>query len=304
MPTERTRSALAKASGARPVDKRLWLLLCVALTMTAFAANSILNRIGVAELRMDPIDFAAIRVVAGATVLWGLIAARRAGYATAGVQMPRRLFAAAMLATYMLGFSWAYISLGAGLGALILFGVLQVVTFGWAVWQGHPISPVRWIGATIAFLGLSVLLWPAGQTTVPLAGSLAMIAAGIAWAIYTLLGRAEADALGATAGNFLLCVPLTGLAMILGGGGPMTVPGVVTAVVAGAVTSGLGYALWYRILPSIPTTVASVAQLSVPVIALAAGVLLLAEPVTSRMLVAGALVLGGIALSLATRRTL
>lgn len=276
------------------------LFLLVALTMTAFAANSILNRIGVAEFGMDPMDFAAIRVVAGAVMLWLLILTRNAP--RPAIWVPKRWAGAVMLAIYMVGFSWAYISLGAGLGALILFGVLQVVVFGWAVIEGQTVPVMRWIGAGIALIGLCVLLWPGGQATVPFAGAMSMAAAGVGWAAYTLLGRAESDALGATAGNFLLCVPLTGLAMVVAGGGPMSVMGVLTAIVAGAVTSGLGYALWYRVLPSLPTTVAGIAQLSVPVIAVAAGAVLLTEPLTLRLLSAGALVLGGIALSLLVRR--
>ncbi|WP_411891575.1 DMT family transporter [Yoonia sp. SDW83-1] len=276
------------------------LFLLVALTMTAFAANSILNRIGVADFGMDPMDFAAIRVVAGAVMLWLLILTRNAP--RPAIWVPKRWAGAVMLAIYMVGFSWAYISLGAGLGALILFGVLQVVVFGWAVIEGQTVPVMRWIGAGIALIGLCVLLWPGGQATVPFAGAMSMAAAGVGWAAYTLLGRAESDALGATAGNFLLCVPLTGLAMVVAGGGHLSVMGVLTAVVAGAVTSGLGYALWYRVLPSLPTTVAGIAQLSVPVIAVAAGAVLLAEPLTLRLLSAGALVLGGIALSLLVRR--
>ncbi len=276
------------------------LFLLVALTMTAFAANSILNRIGVADFGMDPMDFAAIRVVAGAAMLWLLILTRNAPRPAIWVQ--KRWAGAIMLAIYMVGFSWAYISLGAGLGALILFGVLQVVVFGWAVIEGQTVPLMRWIGAGIALIGLCVLLWPGGQATVPFAGAMSMAAAGVGWAAYTLLGRAESDALGATAGNFLLCVPLTGLAMVIAGGGHLSVMGVLTAVVAGAVTSGLGYALWYQALPSLPTTVAGIAQLSVPVIAVAAGAVLLTEPLTLRLLSAGALVLGGIALSLLVRR--
>jgi drug/metabolite transporter (DMT)-like permease len=202
----------------------------------------------------------------------------------------------------MVGFSWAYITLDAGLGALILFGVLQVVVFGWAVWEGQAIPMQRWLGAGIALVGLCVLLWPGGQAAVPLWGGVAMVIAGAAWAIYTLLGRASPDALGATAGNFLLCVPATGMAMLLAGQGAFPLTGTLTAVVAGAVTSGLGYALWYRVLPQLPTTVAGIAQLSVPVIAVLAGVLLLGEPLTMRLLAAGSLVLGGIGLSLTARR--
>ena len=276
------------------------LFLLVALTMTAFASNSILNRVGIANYGMDPMDFAAIRVIAGAVMLWVLVLGRNADRPT--VLVPKRIAGAVTLAIYMIGFSWAYISLDAGLGALILFGVLQIVVFGWAVWERQSIPVQRWIGAGISLAGLCVLLWPTGQAAVPIVGALSMIAAAIGWAAYTLLGRAEADALGATAGNFLLCVPLTGLAMIVAGGGTFSVMGVLTAIVAGAITSGLGYALWYRVLPSLQTTVAGVAQLSVPVIAVTAGVILLGEPLSIRLLVAGGLVLGGIALSLFVRR--
>lgn len=276
------------------------LFLLTALTMTAFAANSVLNRIGVATYGMQPMDFAAIRVGAGALMLWALVLPRhtaRPALLTGG-----RMAGAAALALYMIGFSQAYISLDAGPGALILFGVLQVVIFGWAVIEGQAIPPLRWVGAGIALAGLFVLLWPTGSARLPVHGTVAMSLAAIGWAAYTLLGRTSPDALGATAGNFLLCVPLTTLAMLLAGPGPMPMAGVATAVIAGAVTSGLGYALWYRVLPALPTTVAGIAQLSVPVLAVAAGVVILSEPLTLRLLLSGALVLGGIALSLKTRR--
>ena len=272
------------------------LFALVALTMTAFAANSLLNRIGIAWYAMGAMDFAAIRVVAGAAMLWLLIALR------SGPRPPvltrARGFGALALAVYMVGFSAAYLTLDAGLGALILFGVLQVVVFGWAVVTRQNIPPPRWMGAGVALVGLAVLLWPAGGAPVPLAGMLAMIAAAVGWAVYTLLGRAEADALGATAGNFLLCVPLTGLAMWLAGPGDLSFGGVLTAVLAGAVTSGLGYAMWYRALPQLATTSAGIAQLSVPVIAVLGGVAFLSEDLTWRLLLAGALVLGGIAFSM------
>jgi drug/metabolite transporter (DMT)-like permease len=278
----------------------LKLFTLVALTMCAFAANSVLNRIGVALQGMDPLDFATVRTAAGAAMLWILVVVRSA--ARPPVLTRKRIAGAASLAVYMVGFSWAYITLDAGLGALILFGVLQIVIFGWAVTEGGTIPLLRWIGAAIALTGLCVLLWPGGDASVPLGGAISMTVAGIAWAAYTLLGRAEADPLGATAGNFLLCLPLVTAAMLWVGHGPMPVGGVITAIIAGAITSGLGYALWYRALPSLPTTVAGIAQLSVPVIAVASGVMFLNEPLTARLLVAGGLVLGGIAVSLTARR--
>lgn len=276
------------------------LFLLVALTMTAFASNSILNRIGVAQYGMDPMDFATIRTGAGAAMLWLLVARRSA--ARPVVVTAKRAAGALALAIYMVGFSWAYITLDAGLGALILFGVLQVVVFSWAVIEGQDIPPLRWVGAAIALVGLSVLLWPSGAATPPLVGSLAMIIAGASWAVYTLLGRSEPDALGSTAGNFLLCLPLVALAIPFSTAGTISTGGMISAIVAGAITSGLGYALWYRLLPQLPTTIGGIAQLSVPVIAVAAGVALLGEDLTARLIIAGVLVLGGIAVSLTTRR--
>ncbi|MFO8127107.1 DMT family transporter [Yoonia sp.] len=276
------------------------LFALVALTMFAFAANSLLNRIGVASQDMDPMDFATVRTGAGAAMLWLLVMMRRGP--RPAVLSIGRFAGAAALAVYMIGFSWAYITLNAGLGALILFGVLQIVIFSWAVIEGRKIPLLQWIGAPIALLGLCVLLWPTGDQPVPLGGAISMTIAGAAWAAYTLLGRTENDPLGATASNFLLCLPLVAAAMIWTGIGDMPFFGVITAIIAGAITSGLGYALWYLALPSLPTTVAGIAQLSVPVIAVAASVVLLDEPLTLRLILAGCLVLGGIGVSLSTRR--
>lgn len=285
------------ASGGRALE--CWamkLFLLVALTMTAFAANSVLNRVGVAIFGMDPVVFAVIRTGAGAVMLAGLVVLRqRAWPAVFGL---KRLGGAVSLAVYMIGFSAAYLSLGAGLGALILFGVLQVVMFGWAVFERQSITPIRWLGAAIALTGLAVLLWPVGAMAVPLWGAGLMVAAGIGWGAYTLLGRGEADALGATAVNFVLCLPLVALALLGPVAGALPLGGIAVAVLAGAVTSGLGYALWYRVLPQLPTVTAAIAQLSVPVIAVTAGVLFLDEALTWRLIVASALVLGGIAVSL------
>lgn len=271
------------------------LFFLVALTMCAFAANSVLTRVGVAHFGMEPVGFAVWRVAAGALTLAALVKVR-GGAPMAGLLARWR--GALALAVYMLGFSWAYLTLGAGLGALILFGALQIMMFGWAVWRGQVIPQMRWIGAIFAMIGLVVLLWPTESFAVPFGGTLLMIIATIGWAAYTILGQGARDPLAATAGNFLLCLPLVLLAMLLNGAsGSVSLGGIGAAIVAGAVTSGLGYALWYRVLPQLPTTMAAVAQLSVPVIAVIGGVIFLDEPLTLRMTIAGALVLGGIALS-------
>jgi len=270
------------------------LFFLVAVTMTAFAANSVLNRVGVATFGMDPFVFAVIRVAAGATILAVLVTLRGQ---SPFVDLPNRWRGALALTVYMIGFSWAYLSLGAGLGALILFGILQMMMFGWAVFKRQPVPVMRWVGAAFALVGLAVLLWPSGPAMVPFAGTLAMIAATAGWAAYTILGQGVRDPLAVSAGNFILCLPLVALSLLLASGGVLSVGGVAAAIVAGAVTSGMGYALWYRVLPELPTTVAAVAQLSVPVIAVLAGVIFLAEPVSVRLIAAGVLVLGGIAVS-------
>jgi len=189
----------------------------------------------------------------------------------------------------MIGFSWAYLTLGAGLGALILFGALQIMMFGWAVWCGQDVPRMRWVGAVFALIGLAVLLWPTQNFSVPLGGTVLMIVATLGWAVYTVLGQGAQDPLAATAGNFILCLPIVALALLGGVDGAVTLGGVVS--------SGIGYALWYRVLPQLVTTVAAVAQLSVPVIAVIAGVVFLHEPLTTRIVIAGVVVLGGIALS-------
>ena len=270
------------------------LFFLVAVSMTAFAANSVLNRVGVATFGMDPFVFAVIRVAAGATMLAVLVTLRGQ---SPFVDLPNRWRGALALTVYMIGFSWAYLSLGAGLGALILFGILQMIMFGWAVFKRQPVPVMRWVGAAFALVGLAVLLWPSGPAMVPFAGTLAMIAATAGWAAYTILGQGVRDPLAVSAGNFILCLPLVALSLLLASGGVLSVGGVAAAIVAGAVTSGMGYALWYRVLPELPTTVAAVAQLSVPVIAVLAGVIFLAEPVSVRLIAAGVLVLGGIAVS-------
>lgn len=271
----------------------------VAVVMVAFAGNSVLNRIGVAHFHMDPVTFGALRVGAGALMLLALT--RRAGLPV--LRSRQRWMGALTLATYMIGFSWAYQSLGAGLGALILFATVQIVMFGTAVRRGQAVPVQRWAGMAVAMVGLVVLLWPAGTVRVDPGGAVTMIAAGIGWGAYTLLGQAEHDASGATAANFALCLPLMLVAVALRADiGPLPAGGVAVALVAGAVTSGLGYALWYRVLPALPVTVAAIAQLSVPVIAVLAGIVLLSEPLTPRIAAAAVLVLGGIGLSVLRQR--
>jgi drug/metabolite transporter (DMT)-like permease len=275
------------------------LFALTAVVLVAFAANSVLNRLALAGGDIGPAGFAAIRLAAGAATLAAIVRLRGGRVDLVG---PGRALGAASLALYMLGFSFAYLTLDAGLGALILFGGVQVTMFAGAVLGRDSVPPRRWMGAAVAFGGLVWLLWPAGRSAPDPAGAALMAAAALGWGLYSLAGRRAADPLGATAANFILALPVALVALAfardLGGA---TARGVALAVVSGAVTSGLGYALWYAVLPALGASRAAVAQLTVPVIAVLGGVLLLAEAPTARMLMAGAVVLGGIAVSLSRR---
>lgn len=279
------------------IDMRLFLLTC--LTMCAFAANSILNRLAIDSGASDPLGFVVIRVLCGAALLSALVLFR-------GGQLPlmngRRIIGAGSLTLYMIGFSLAYLTLDAGLGALILFGVVQVTMFAIGAMTGATPTLRQVGGATVALGGLAFVLWPAGDVQVDGLGGALMVAAGIGWAAYSLAGRSEPDALQGTAANFVVALPVTAVvALLVGGTWQMTGFGYFLAALSGGVTSGLGYALWYRVLPQLVPSVAAVVQLSVPVIAIVAGVILLNEVASARVIVGTVLVLGGIALAVQRR---
>ena len=271
--------------------------------MLAFAANSVLNRMGVAGGLIDPVSYAVIRLAAGAVTLAVLVVARRAWRGgTVWPGMQGRLAGVGGLLAYLFGFSVAYLSLDAGIGALILFGSVQITMFGGALLAREVVPPARWAGAALAFMGLLVLVAPGGSIGAigPVA---AMVLAGAGWGVYSLLGRGADDALLATAANFGLALPVAlGVGLILGLGDRVQPMGVWLAVLSGAVTSGLGYALWYGLVPRLGAARAGVAQLTVPVLAAGGGAVLLGEGVSLRFAVAAALVLGGVALASFVRR--
>ncbi|WP_171133275.1 MULTISPECIES: DMT family transporter [unclassified Ruegeria] len=271
------------------------LFLLTALTMCAFASNSILNRLAVESGASDPAGFAVIRVLSGALVLAALVVLR-SGHLT--LRNRRRIAGAGSLSLYMIGFSLAYLTLDAGLGALILFGVVQITMFAVTSVTGAAPTMRQVSGAAIALLGLAFVLWPSGDVRVDPIGAMLMLSAGVGWAIYSLVGRSEPDALAGSAANFIVALPVTALALIpLGGNWDMSAAGYALAALSGGVTSGLGYALWYRVLPQLAATTAAVVQLSVPIIAIVAGVVLLGEAASLRLILGAALVLGGIALA-------
>ncbi|WP_171235998.1 DMT family transporter [Ruegeria sp. HKCCA6837] len=276
------------------------LIFLTALTMCAFAANSILNRMAIDSGASDPAGFAIVRVLAGALVLTALVLAR-------GRDVPlrnrRRLIGAGSLSVYMIGFSIAYLTLDAGLGALVLFAVVQITMFAFTAASGTLPTRQQLAGAAIALGGLAYVLWPSGTVRVDPVGTALMVAAGIGWAAYSLAGRSEPDALQGTAANFVIALPVTTLALLVTGAEwQMTGLGYLLAAVSGGITSGLGYALWYRVLPNLAPTVAAVVQLSVPVIAILGGVVLLGESANARLIVGASLVLGGIALAVLRRQ--
>lgn len=277
------------------------LILLTLLTLSAFAANSLINRLAVGQGLIGAGDFALIRLAAGAGMLslclW-IIARKRPDLGRA------RLLGGLFLSVYMVGFSWAYLGLDAGLGALILFGVVQITMGLGGARAARDWPPRRIVGLALAFAGLVWLLWPKGTLHLPLGAVAAMGAAGVGWGIYSILGRGARDPLAQTAGNFIVALPLSALAIALlpAPETALTLAGVLWACLAGAVTSGLGYALWYAILPSLGPARAGLAQLAVPPIAVIGGVVFLGETLTAEIVFAGGLVLGGVALGLIQRK--
>ena len=281
------------------------LILLTAVVLLAFAANSVLNRMAVGGAEIGAIPFAVIRAIAGATMLSVLVLAQRRGLP---LLRPERIVGAGSLTVYLIGFSVAYVQIDAGLGALILFGGVQITMFAGAIIGGERPPARRWIGAGLALAGLAWLSWPTGQAALPPIAVIAMLLAAMGWGVYSLAGRTATDPMAETGANFLWAVPvllLVAMAMpAQAGGAPMTPLGIALAVIAGALTSGLGYALWYAVLPKLGGSVSALLQLTVPIIAMIAGVMLLNEAVTWRMIGAGAVTLGGIAygLGLAQRK--
>lgn len=266
------------------------LVLATVLTMIAFASNSVLTRLAIDGGYIDASGFAMVRVVAGAVVL-GMIITVRGG----GLPLLRRtrIPGALSLAVYLVGFSLAYMTLDAGLGALILFGVVQIAMFGYGAFTGAAPSRRQLTGSAVAFAGLTIALWPGPGGAADPVGAFLMVLAGIGWAAYSILGRSARDPLAATSANFLLCVPIL-LVLLAGTALDFSVTGVALGVVCGGLTSGLGYALWYWVLAQINGATAAIVQLSVPVIAILAGAVLLGEGIGMVVVLSTLLVVGGI----------
>jgi len=274
------------------------LILITTLAMLAFAANSLLCRVALRDTTIDAASFTAIRLASGAAVLALIVRARHGRPMEAGSWA-----AAACLFGYAAFFSFAYRHLSAATGAILLFGAVQISMLSWGFFTGERLRRLQVAGLLAAVGGLVYMLLP-GLSAPPLLGAALMIASGISWAAYSLLGRGTKDPVKATAGNFLRTVPLAALLFLTQQAGTsVDHTGALYAVVSGAITSGLGYVLWYAALPALTATSAAVIQLSVPAIAALGGVVLLAEPLSSRLVIASATIMGGIALTILRPRT-
>lgn len=268
------------------------------LAMLAFAANSLLCRLAMAGGRIDPASFTAIRVVSGAVALSLIVIVqrRRALRPTADWR------AVAALTGYMVCFGFAYLTLKAGAGALILFGAVQLTMFGWALRTGERPQPLAWLGLAAALGGLVYLALPGLSAPDPL-GCLLMTLAGVAWGVYSLVGRGASDPLAQTTGNFIFTAPIVLIVAAVSLARLHVTPeGAALAAASGALASGCGYAVWYAALRGLSSARAAMVQLSVPAIAALGAVVLLAEPLTPRLMIASALTLGGVGLAL-WRRT-
>jgi drug/metabolite transporter (DMT)-like permease len=272
------------------------------LAMIAFAANSLLCRAALKQTSIDAASFTFIRIISGAAVLWLIMKMRNAGWKETG-----KWLSALALFAYAAAFSFAYNSLSAGTGALLLFGAVQATMILWGLRKGERLHANQIIGLVVAVSGLVVLLFP-GLSAPPLTGSILMLAAGVAWGIYSLQGKAARDPIAATTGNFLRAVPFAvAVITIMLPWARFDRAGIAYAVLSGAIASGLGYVIWYTVLSdSMPVrlgpTSAATVQLSVPVLAATGGILLLGEPITFRYLIASIAVLGGIALVVIEKR--
>lgn len=285
---------------ARPATSSLDTSLLAALAMLAFAGNSLLCRFALRETTLDAASFTTIRLVSGALVLWLLVLAKtpRTGRRSRG-DWPSAL----ALFAYAAAFSFAYLQLTAATGALVLFGSVQATMIGVGLWRGERFRTVQLLGFGVALAGLVALLLP-GVSAPPPASALLMAAAGVAWGVYSLRGARVADPLGDTAGNFLRAAPMAaGLSLLLLTQARFDAVGAGYAIASGALASGLGYAVWYAVLPRLSALRASVLQLSVPAITAIGGVLLLDEVPGLRLVLCSVAVLGGVLLVVVTRAT-
>jgi drug/metabolite transporter (DMT)-like permease len=268
------------------------------LAMIAFACNSLLCRLALKHTRLDAASFTTIRLISGSVMLCLIVRIRRGAHTGSG-----NWRSALALFVYAAGFSFAYVSLPASTGALLLFGSVQATMIGRGIWTGERLRRLQLVGLVLALAGLLGLLSP-GLSAPPLLGSLLMLCAGVAWGVYSLRGKGMGDPLKVTTGNFLRAIPITAaLSVLTYHGASLDSAGFGYAVLSGALASGLGYAIWYTALPELRATNAATVQLSVPVLAALGGIAFLGESVTLRLVLASVAILAGIALVFLEKQT-
>lgn len=273
------------------------LFVITLLAMTAFAGNSLLCRLALKDTGIDAASFTLIRIVSGALVLWLIVRIRGGDQDASG-----NWVSALALFLYAGSFSFAYLSLPVGTGALLLFGAVQITMIGYGLRAGERLGKRQAAGFVFAFAGLVGLLLP-GLSAPPLSGSVLMLCAGVAWGVYSLRGTGAGDAVRVTAGNFLRAAPFAGaLSLAMLPAAALDGPGLGYAIASGALASGLGYAIWYTALKGLRRTSASAVQLSVPVLTAVGGIVFLDEHLTARLLITSAAILGGIALVIFDKR--
>lgn len=266
------------------------LIVLTSLVMVAFAANSLFCREALISGSIGYADFTLVRLMSGAVTLWLLVLLFNGSKKLGG-----NWLSALALFGYAALFSLAYISLSAGTGALLLFGAVQITMISWGLFNGERLTPLKWLGVVSAFFGLAWFVAPGIQAP-PLLGSLMMVAAGVCWGVYSLRGRGANNPTADTAGNFVRAAPLALLLYLIPTQDTITATttGWLLAVSSGALASGVGYAMWYAVLPKLTAGTSATVQLSVPIIAALGGVMLLDETLESRLVIASVVVLGGI----------
>lgn len=267
--------------------------------MIAFAANSVLCRFALSDEVIDPASFTSIRLISGASILFLLVLVSKPRHTSS---TKGSWLSGGILFLYALTFSFAYVSLDAGTGALIVFATVQITMISSALFQGNKMNLAEWFGIILAFGGLVYLVLP-GVTAPSLSGLLLMIASGMAWGIYSIRGKSSAHPLEDTAFNFLRTIPFVIVLLVFSVGNIQAAPqGIFLAILSGALTSGIGYTIWYMALRGLSAIQASIVQLIVPVLAAIGGVIFLAEIISLRLLISSLLILGGISIAILTRK--
>jgi drug/metabolite transporter (DMT)-like permease len=278
------------------VNVRVTLLLVV--SVLAFTANPLLARLAVVTREMDALGYTGVRLASGALVLFVIIWWRHRRANGEPLRIAGTWAGAASLFAYAITYSIAFLVVGAAVGSVILFAAVQIAILAWAILKGDRPGPLEWAGLALAFASLCYLVSPGLVAPDPL-GSLLMIVSGVAWAAYTLIGRGSRAPVEDTAGNFIRLLPIS-IPLIAAGllVQTPTALGLVYAIASGAISSGLGYAIWYAVLPSITRSRAAFVQLTVPALAAFGSVIFLSEPITLRLVVSSIGILGGAALAL------